>query len=119
MKREVIAETEVNTDSRKPAEILQDAYDNKDFFDIENDVAAELGLYLDFSSIRGDSGTVFIFSDPDHEEDGDMWMGPDDAELARIDFGDYAEAVADKVLSKDESQWEDAYQEYIQSLIEE
>lgn len=117
MKRQIVAETEVNTDSRKPAEILQDAYDNEDFFDIENDVAAELGLYLDFSSIRGDSGTVFIFSDPDHEEDSDMWMGSDDAELARIDFGDYAKAVADKVLSKDESQWEDAYQEYIQSVI--
>jgi len=97
---------------------IDEAYEDESLLDVENDASAELGIYMDFSSVRGDSGTIFIFSDPDQENDADMWFGDEDAELAAIDFAEYAEGVEENVLQYDQSEWLDRYKAYIQTYID-
>ena len=97
----------------------QDAIDGYDFYEIENSVAEELGIYLDFSSIRGDSGTIFIFSDPEQENSGcDVWLGDEDAELGYIDFEDYTYFLENEVFTQPEDQWRSIYKKYIQSKLD-
>ncbi len=85
--------------------------------DIEDEVAYELGLYLDFSSIRYGMGTIFIFSDPEHENNCDVWIGDWGAELGAIDYEDYVTGVENEVLRYPESQWKAKYTHFLQSLI--
>lgn len=66
-------------------------------YDIEEAAASELGVYFDFSSIRYHDGTVFIYSDPNHENDSDIWMGDDDAEVGSVDYQSWAYALANAV----------------------
>ena len=87
-----------------------------DFFEVEEDVERELGLYLDFSTVRGTGGEVFIFSDPDHLNNYDMWMGDPGAEIDRLEFSDYASYVAGNIFSEDKSKWRDLYRDYLISL---
>ena len=93
-----------------------DACDEKNFYQIEDEVWEELGLYLDFSSVRGDYGTVFVYSDPNHENNADIWMGDDDAEITRIDYPDYAYSVEMDVLTAPESEWKERYKKYISKI---
>lgn len=95
-----------------------DAEWNMGFMDIENDVIDKLGLYLDFSAVRGDSGPVYIFADPQHENNADMWMGDPDAELARLDFSEYASGVESNVLCYPETDWASKFTSYLKSLID-
>lgn len=94
-----------------------DIASDTDFFEVEEDVERELGLYLDFSTVRGASGEVFIFSDPHHLNDYDMWMGDPGAQIDRLEFSDYASYVAGNIFSKDRSEWEQLYKEYLESFL--
>lgn len=94
-----------------------DACDDRNFYAIEEEVWKELGLYLDFSSIRGDYGTVFAYSDPNHENNADIWMGDDDAEITRIDYPDYTYSVETEVLEYPESEWKEKYKKYLEGQI--
>ena len=89
--------------------------------DVENEVIDELGLYIDFSSVRGDDGPIWILPDPNHENNSDMWMGGnvDEDALVRMDFSDYAYDVETEVLTAPKSEWKELYRKYIKSLIEE
>jgi hypothetical protein len=105
-------------DEGSASEIYNQLCEEHNFFDIENAVADELGVYLDFSSVRGDEGEVFIFSDEDHENsDSDMWMGDDDALITKVSFSDYVDGVKE-ATSGDEGQWEQKYRSYLEGLIE-
>ena len=105
-------------DDASAHDIYMEAEYERGFMDIENDVIDELGLYFDFSSVRGDAGTIFIFSDPEHENNADMWMGDTDEALARLDFSQYVEDLASYVFTKDKSEWKDSYKKYLISLID-
>ena len=87
------------------------------FMDIENEVIDELGLYIDFSSVRYNDGPIWIFSDPDHENDADMWMGDIDEAIAELDFSEYSYGVESEVLRYPQEEWKDRYTAYLQSLI--
>ena len=104
-------------DTRTPEDIFFEYID--EFLPYEQEVLHELGLYLDTSSVRGDYGSVYIYSDPEGENDVDMWMGDPDALLAKVEWQYYLLAVARDVLSKDESEWEDAYKTLMTEMIEE
>ena len=97
-------------------EKTEEEYLSDDFRNIEDAVLAELGIYLDTSSVRGSDGEVFIFSDPDNENDSDMWMGDDDALIDQLDWQDYMFCLSDEVFSKDKSEWKDAYKALMQRL---
>ena len=123
MKRQIIATDIVadddydEYDTRTPEDVFFEYID--EFLPYEEEVLHELGLYLDTSSVRGDYGSVYIYSDPEGENDDvDMWMGDPDALLAKVEWQYYMSAIA-RVLSKDESEWEDAYKTMITELIEE
>lgn len=122
MKRQIIATDIVadddydEYDTRTPEDVFFEYID--EFLPYEEEVLHELGLYLDTSSVRGDYGSVYIYSDPEGENDVDMWMGDEDALLAKVEWQYYMSAIA-RVLSKDESEWEDAYKTMITELIEE
>ena len=94
-----------------------DATEEKDFFDIENEVFAELGIYVDFSSVRGNSGTLFIYADPTHECSSDVWDGDEDAEITSVPFEDYSYEVEERVLAYPEEEWEVRFKDYVETLI--
>ena len=88
-------------------------FDMEEFYPIEEQVWAELGLYLDMSSVRFDDGTVFIYSDPNQENDADIWMGDEDAEITRISYPEYKWKI-ENIMRKPRSQWRDLYKKYLE-----
>lgn len=103
---------------RSDGDILYEAEMEDGFLEIEDQVAKELGLYFDFSTIRGDYGTMFIFSDPKQESNADMWLGDQDAELAALDYREFAYNVVNDILSQDKSKWKQLFTEYVRTLID-
>jgi len=95
---------------------FDELYQSDEFIGIESDVIDELGLYVDFSSVRGDSGTIWIFSDPNHENNADMWMGNLDEALAKLDYSEYIYGVIENVLTQPKDTWRENYKKYLQSL---
>lgn len=87
-----------------------------DFVPTEEEVMKELGLYLDFSSIRNGHGPVFIYSDPDHECNSDMWDGDEEAYIDRLDYSDYTSDIEAEVLQYPKDEWRDRYKTYLQGL---
>ena len=104
-------------DPRSDAEIVQDAEYDEDLLDIETEVLDELGLYADFSSVRGDYGPIWFFSDPNHENNSDMWMGDLDDALKEIDYSDYCNGLVTDVIMQPKDQWKDCYKKYIIDLV--
>lgn len=98
-------------------DIIEQAYE-AGFADIADKVEQQLGLYLDFSAVRGDYGTVFIFSDPDDENNADLWLGDPDAEITHIDYSTYTVNLVNDVLSKPKSKWRSRYKQYLLELTE-
>lgn len=91
-------------------------FDMDEFFLIAEEVWAELGIYLDLSSVRYNDGTVFIYADPDQENNADIWLGDIDDELVSIDFPEYQYHIQ-KIMRKPQSQWKDLYKKYLESEI--
>lgn len=91
---------------------------NDRFMNTEMKVIDEMGLYIDFSSIRYDAGPIWIFSDPNHENMSDMWEGDvDEDALAKLDFSEYTEGLIQNVLCYPQEQWARRYKKYLKSLI--
>ena len=104
-------------DDEDPFEVLMRAYDDKEFMNVENEVFDDLGIYADFSSIRYQDGNVYLFPDPNHENDADTWMGSFDDMIADIDYRDYVSGVVENVLAFDESEWKERFASFIKSFI--
>lgn len=104
-------------EDRDSGEIVYDAEYDYGFLDIEEEVHKDLGLYLDFSSVRGSYGPIFIYDSTGYECNSDMWDGDPDAEITSIDYSEWADDVVTEVLCNPEEEWERLYKEYIQSLI--
>lgn len=121
MKRWVHAKRSVkaayNYDSGEEYISYEEAEYDMGFMDIEQEVINELGLYIDFSSVQGDSGTIWIYSDPDHKNNSDMWMGNTDEAIEVLDFSEYSYGVESEVLCYPQEEWKDRYKEYLESLI--
>lgn len=104
-------------DPRSDSEILQEAEYNEGLLGIEEKVIDELGLYMDFSAVRGDYGPIWIFSDPEHENDADMWMGDLNEALCKLDYSDFAFGVVTEVISYPKEEWKERFKNYILGLI--
>ncbi len=100
-----------------PINAVRVAEEDDNWGQVEYYISSKLGLFLDFSGVRFSSGPVLIFSDPDLENDSDMWLGDDDELVATIDYYDYCEYVANNILCKPKSQWSDLYRKFLESLI--
>lgn len=87
-----------------------------DFVETEEEVMSELGLYLDFSSVRNGHGPVFIYSDPNNENNSDMWMGDDEAYIDKLDYSYYVEDIEAEVLQYPKDEWRARYKAYLQGL---
>lgn len=101
-----------------PIDAVRVAEADDNWGQVEYYVSSKLGLFLDFSGVRFSSGPVLIFSDPDLENDSDMWLGDDDALIATIGYYDYCDYITSTILNKPKSQWNSLYQKFLESLID-
>ena len=108
---------DVEVNGMEDYEILSEFEDENNMFEIEDKVAAELGIYCDFSSIRGGYGTIFIYSDPNHECNWDTWNGPEDALITSIDYPSYIYDMISKVMIESNGDYGAAYKKLLQSYI--
>lgn len=86
--------------------------------DMETDAINDAGLYIDWSSVRGDSGPMYICYDPNHECNSDMWDGSDEDILAVIDFSEYKDYIESEILSQPEEEWSQLFRQYLESFKE-
>lgn len=89
-----------------------------EFLDVETKVLDDMGLYIDSSSVRGGYGPIWIFSDPEHENNADMWFGDLDEALCKMDWAEYMSGLASEVGPYPKDQWKDRYTAYLKKLID-
>lgn len=106
-------------EERNVEDIYNHAAYDEGFLDIENDVIDELGLYIDFSAVRGTSGPIWIFFDPNHENNSDMWLGDLDDAICSMDFSEYVSDIVYNVIPQPGEKWKELYKEYLKDVIEE
>lgn len=96
---------------------LGEAYDDYNFYTIEENAARELGVYLDFSSIRSGYGPIGIYADPDQENNADVWLGDESALITAIDYPEYESYIESNILWKPQDEWQSLYTQYLKSLL--
>ena len=105
-------------EASEKVEAAEESYTYADFMDtgLEDDIAYKLGLYIDWSAVRGEGGPIFICDDPDHENNSDMWDGSDEDILRKMDFSDYKDFIEEDILTHPQEEWAKLYKSYLQDL---